>query len=61
MGHKWTLRCYRRNTTNRKQQFGWKLVAPNGKTVAASSEGFLSTRNAKRNARLTSEALAQLV
>jgi len=57
----WRLRVYRRRTVNRKQAWGWQLIAPNGKKVAASCEGFHSMGNAQRNARLTSEALAQLV
>jgi hypothetical protein len=55
----WTFRTYRRRTTNPKQKIGWKLVGMNGRTVAASSEGFNSTRNARKNAILTYDGLGK--
>ena len=56
--HPWTFRLYRRRSRDPKQAYGWQLIAPNGKKVAASSEGFASRRNAQRNADLTARALA---
>ena len=60
MASSWTFRLYRRRSRDPKQAYGWQLIAPNGRKVAASSEGFASRRNAQRNADLTARALAAL-
>jgi uncharacterized protein YegP (UPF0339 family) len=43
------------------QRWRWRVIARNGKIVAASSEGFASRSGAKRNLRSTLRHLVRLV
>ncbi|WP_445454115.1 hypothetical protein [Flavobacterium sp. 25HG05S-40] len=42
------------------RQWRWKLVAGNGRTLDASSEGFFNKKNCIENAKKTGEALVEL-
>lgn len=35
-----TLEVYRSRGLRRSQRYGWRLIAPNGRIVAASGEGY---------------------
>lgn len=57
----WHFTRYQRRSANPKSRIGWRLTAPNGRIVAASSEGFSSWRAALKNARRTLHGLALTV
>ena len=42
-------------------EFRWRLIAPNGEPVAASSEGFDSQQGAIKNARTTARKLTHIL
>ena len=46
---------------NRSQDWRWRVVARNGRIVAASSEGFVTRYGAKRNLKATLRMLTTLV
>lgn len=48
-------------TPLKSERWRWRVIAPNGRIVAASSEGFFSKEGAEENAHLTHSMLGRLL
>lgn len=54
------LEVFKAASTFNSQMWRWRVIARNGKIVAASSEGFATRYGAKRNLRSTLRSLIKL-